>query len=673
MQNLEDILRSPLDSIERHVRAYFQSKSSDEVVTKKHVVGLGTLLTQSLNTGRYRAASLLLSLVQELATTPDNCRALVCFGSLTTLHRLLAKVSLLPFNPVVVELLKDLLSAVHEIAISSLNAKKIAGREVMLAVWELVTWNLAPEAKRGASFAWLELTAEKDEAEILDSAVEIVNALLEGCKENESLFSSRLNLQDELKNIFRLVEAGKDYTTQAMLFEVFYRLSRKQKTDQLLSIMGKEALVAEFAKVKSSTFQMSTRNFLIFLNDSLKRKRVFSFPFTRLTLNGVHLSQSWIDFGELAVTFYWNPGHCSAPELFPDQGPLPVRIPYEIVTATQVTSSQLRWRFDGDSFVVAEILPSGGHHVLEIEFSQPEDLLVVQQAIIPQALAARGIGKSVTVRSKASRATMPQTSIVLSQASPAAYDRRKSFFTSQSFLSEEPTVQEEEAALQQLQAKESPQCSDKRARSDRERTALSPSTSETESSPPAKRARINSSSSTNSPATPPRADKQANPSPPTSTTSHLASKPESPTIPNDETMHMLRSLQQLLNEKVVENEHKHKLLCQGMNDVDHHLTTLWDGDTQRENLLTQHGQALENLERQCLSTIRDMKNEQEAYNAKMNAKIQEQLNGWVALRENMTTFSLQIKSLELDQQHKKKELKTLVHEKKVQLLTSSER
>jgi hypothetical protein len=50
---------------------------------------------------------------------------------------------------------------------------------------------------------------------------------------------------------------------------------------------------------------------------------------------------------------------------------------------------------------------------------------------------------------------------------------------------------------------------------------------------------------------------------------------------NDETMHMLRSLQQLLNEKVVENELKHKLLCQGMNDVDHHLTTLWDGDTHR--------------------------------------------------------------------------------------------
>lgn len=41
-----------------------------------------------------------------------------------------------------------------------------------------------------------------------------------------------------------------------MLFEVFYRLSRKQKTAQLLSIMGKEALVVEFGKVKSSTFQM---------------------------------------------------------------------------------------------------------------------------------------------------------------------------------------------------------------------------------------------------------------------------------------------------------------------------------------------------------------------------------------------------------------------------------
>merc|ERR1711879_793764 len=114
--------------------------------------------------------------------------------------------------------------------------------------------------------------------------------------------------------------------------------------------------------------------------------------------------------------------------------------------------------------------------------------------------------------------------------------------------------------------------------------ASSSSASETEISPPSKRARINSSSITGSPATPPRADKQANSSPFTSTTSHIASKPGSPTIRNDETMHMLRSLQQLLNEKVVENEHKHKLLCQGMNDVDHHLTTLWDGDTQRETL-----------------------------------------------------------------------------------------
>jgi hypothetical protein len=145
LQNLEEILRSPLDSIERHVRAYFQSKSSDEVVTKKHVVGLvrilhelltpphicsrpircvghafdaGTsysrhdvqdLLPTYINVRREPCSrstrgdteqqgtssalflesvtnllavytSLLLSLVQELATRPDNCRALVCFG-----------------------------------------------------------------------------------------------------------------------------------------------------------------------------------------------------------------------------------------------------------------------------------------------------------------------------------------------------------------------------------------------------------------------------------------------------------------------------------------------------------------------------------------------------------------------------------------------------------------
>jgi hypothetical protein len=48
LQNLEEILRSPLDSIERHVRAYFQSKSSDEVVTKKHVVGLVRILHELL-------------------------------------------------------------------------------------------------------------------------------------------------------------------------------------------------------------------------------------------------------------------------------------------------------------------------------------------------------------------------------------------------------------------------------------------------------------------------------------------------------------------------------------------------------------------------------------------------------------------------------------------------
>ena len=97
------------------------------------------------------------------------------------------------------------------------------------------------------------------------------------------------------------------------------------------------------------------------------------------------------------------------------------------------------------------------------------------------------------------------------------------------------------------------------------------------------------------------------------------------------------------------------------------------------------------------ATIRDMKKEQEAYNAKMNAKIHEQLNGWIALRENMATFSLQMKhigtlitcyvegafsvprhaltslgTLELDQQAKKTQLKALVQEKTT-LLASSER
>jgi hypothetical protein len=69
---------------------------------------------------------------------------------------------------------------------------------MLLTVWQLVKWNLIPDAASNSPFAWLKLAAEKDKAEVLDAAVEFVNALLHGCKQNESLFSSRLNLLDEL-------------------------------------------------------------------------------------------------------------------------------------------------------------------------------------------------------------------------------------------------------------------------------------------------------------------------------------------------------------------------------------------------------------------------------------------------------------------------------------------
>jgi hypothetical protein len=57
------------------------------------------------------------------------------------------------------------------------------------------------------------------------------------------------------------------------------------------------------------------------------------------------------------------------------------------------------------------------------------------------------------------------------------------------------------------------------------------------------------------------------------------------------------------------------------------------------------GEETSNWAHDLVGTIRDMKKEQEAYNAKMSAKIHEQLNGWLSLRENMSTFSLQLKSL----------------------------
>jgi hypothetical protein len=43
--------------------------------------------------------------------------------------------------------------------------------------------------------------------------------------------------------------------------------------------------------------------------------------------------------------------------------------------------------------------------------------------------------------------------------------------------------------------------------------------------------------------------------------------------------------------------------------------------------------------------IREMKKEQAAYNAKMNAQIHDQLNSWIALREHVSGFSFQMKHI----------------------------
>jgi len=97
-----------------------------------------------------------------------------------------------------------------------------------------------------------------------------------------------------------------------------------------------------------------------------------------------------------------------------------------------------------------------------------------------------------------------------------------------------------------------------------------------------------------------------------------------------------------------------------MSEIDHHLTTLWNQDTERDALLKQHEKELEILEKQCIDTIRAMKKEQAAYNAKMDSKIHSQLDAWITLREHMSNLSLQLKEIGVVQRSEKKELRALL-------------
>jgi hypothetical protein len=81
-------------------------------------------------------------------------------------------------------------------------AKRAAGQEMMMVIWSIVTHDLesehAGDPQGDVAFSRLRHVEEKDRTEVRAAAAEIVNTLLEGCKENERLFSTCRSLQDEL-------------------------------------------------------------------------------------------------------------------------------------------------------------------------------------------------------------------------------------------------------------------------------------------------------------------------------------------------------------------------------------------------------------------------------------------------------------------------------------------
>jgi hypothetical protein len=73
---------------------------------------------------------------------------------------------------------------------------------MMMVLWSIVTHDLEPERaggpQGGAAFSRLRLLGEAERSEVRAAAAEVVNTLLEGCKENERLFSTCRSLQVEL-------------------------------------------------------------------------------------------------------------------------------------------------------------------------------------------------------------------------------------------------------------------------------------------------------------------------------------------------------------------------------------------------------------------------------------------------------------------------------------------
>jgi hypothetical protein len=394
--------------------------------------------------------------------------------------------------------------------------------------------------------------------------------------------------------------------------------------------------------VKCASFQKDTRTFLEVLNDSLATQRkVFSFPYAKLCLNNVRMGSDWIDFGEESITFWLHSSFCSTPQLFDGRGPVLVRIPYNRIQETLAAAPCLLLKIECTLELVDEIPPPGNHNTIEIEFVSPNDFIFVQQSILQPVFKLKGMLHRLKAKRKASRATIAQLPCALYMP-PNSCDSREAFFTSQPLLSQ-CSINELCTPLKHGE-NHTNVTKGKRAQPELKDSSHLPSVGEERAHSQTKRAK-----STNS-------NKPALSSP------ALSSSVDRMTPHNQDGkyLELLQSLQHLLSEKISKKTQNHIQLSERMSEIDHHLTTLWNQDTERDALLKQHEKELEILEKQCIDTIRAMKKEQAAYNAKMDSKIHSQLDAWITLREHMSNLSLQLKEIGVVQRSEKKELRALL-------------
>lgn len=87
------------------------------------------------------------------------------------------------------------------------TGKKLAGRQLLIEVWDLVTNSLRGSACTATDHQ-ARLAEERDKAEIRDVAAELINALIEKCSDNERLLATSMNLNTELYVLFQLAKSS---------------------------------------------------------------------------------------------------------------------------------------------------------------------------------------------------------------------------------------------------------------------------------------------------------------------------------------------------------------------------------------------------------------------------------------------------------------------------------